>query len=123
MPQYLIAGAEDPEEQPTDERCYIREILNDARVPEVSLAEARVEAGITTQWHRVGVSEWYVIRRGEGLMEVGDESFPVQAGDSVAIPAGVGQRITNTGSEDLCFECICTPRFRPELYENIDPES
>jgi len=120
MSDYLVSGGRPAEEQWTEERCYIREILNDPRVPEISLAEARVEPGVTTEWHRVAVAEWYVIRQGEGLMEVGDSRpFRVQPGDTVAIPAGTAQRITNTGVADLRFECLCTPRFRPELYEAI----
>ena len=120
MPEHLIARAGSGEEQWTDERCFIREILHDPRVPEVSLAEARVEPGVTTEWHKVAVSEWYLIRAGVGLMQIdGDEPFPVEPGDTVAIPAGTPQRITNTGSSDLRFECICTPRFRPELYEVV----
>lgn len=118
MSDYLIARDFPAEEQWTDERCFIREILNDPRVPEISLAEARVEPGVTTEWHRVAVAEWYVIRQGEGLMEIGDTpGFNVRPGDSVAIPPGVLQRVTNTGMDDLRFECLCSPRFRPELYE------
>ena len=118
---YLVASSGSREEQWTDERCFIREILNDPRVPEVSLAEARVEPGVTTEWHRVGVREWYLIRSGAGLMQIGNsEPFPVAPGDTVAIPASTPQRITNTGSEDLRFDCICTPRFRAEIYEVID---
>jgi hypothetical protein len=26
------------------------------------------------------------------------------------------------GAEDLIFLAICTPRFRPDNYEDIDPE-
>ena len=125
MPDYLIDRQTPAEEVWTEERCHIREILNDPRVPEVSLAEARVEPGITTEWHRVAVAEWYVIRHGSGFMEIGDaDGFAVAAGDSVAIPAGVAQRITNTSDEDLRFECLCVPRFQPELYEALSsPQS
>ena len=37
----------------------------------------------------------------------------------VVILAGVSQSIANTGSGDLIFYCICTPRFTPECYEAI----
>lgn len=120
MSEYLIANGGSGEEQWTDERCFIREILNDPRVPQVSLAKARVEPGVTTEWHKVAVLEWYLIRSGKGLMEIGeDEPFAVAPGDTVAIPAGTAQRITNTGQDDLRFDCICTPRFRPETYEIV----
>jgi hypothetical protein len=31
------------------------------------------------------------------------------------------QRITNEGYQDLLFLAICTPQFRREAYEDIDP--
>lgn len=118
----LIRKGQD-REIPTRERCYIRELLNDPRVPQVSLAETRVEPGVTTERHRLAVAEWYVIREGTGLMEVGDEKpFPVAPGDVVAIPPRVSQCITNTGDVDLRFECLCLPRFTPQCYEALEVE-
>jgi len=105
----------------TGERCHIRERLNDDSVPDVSVAETRVDPGVTTQLHSLGVREWYVISSGNGLMEVGAEApFEVGPGDVVCIPTDVSQRITNTGSDDLVFDCICLPRFTPECYKNLE---
>lgn len=107
-----------------DERCHIVEVLNNAADQELSIARARVEPCVTTRWHCVHETvERYVIQTGHGLMEVGD--LPPQAvgpGDVVLIPAGWRQRITNTGSDDLVFLAICTPRFRFESYADVDPE-
>ena len=109
------------EEVWTGERCWITELLNDASVPEVSLARCRVEPGVTTELHRLGVREWYVVEAGSGLVEVGEEKpRPVRRGDVVAIPAGRAQRITNTGTGDLVFQCVCLPRFTPECYESLE---
>jgi oxalate decarboxylase/phosphoglucose isomerase-like protein (cupin superfamily) len=44
----------------------------------------------------------------------------VNAGDVVLIPPSCRQRITNIGTGDLIFLAICTPRFRPAAYEDID---
>jgi mannose-6-phosphate isomerase-like protein (cupin superfamily) len=105
----------------TSERCRIRERLNDRGVPRVSVAETRVEPGVTTQLHRLAVDEWYLISSGEGLMEVGDAPpVKVGSGDIVTIPASTSQRITNTGDDDLIFDCICLPRFTPECYESLE---
>lgn len=105
----------------TRERCYIRERLNDASVPEISLADCRVTPGVTTERHRLTVDEWYVITEGRGLMEVGEEPpVPVGPGDTVVIPRGTPQRIRNTGKGDLRFECICVPRFSPACYEGLE---
>ena len=105
----------------TSERCFIRERLNDRSVPDVSVAETRVAPGVTTQLHRLTVREWYLIASGEGLMEVGDEApFAVASGDVVVIPANTSQRITNTGSNSLVFDCVCLPRFTVECYESLE---
>jgi mannose-6-phosphate isomerase-like protein (cupin superfamily) len=39
--------------------------------------------------------------------------------DVVSIPAGVRQRISNTGIDDLVFLAICTPRFVKENYVEL----
>ena len=121
MNEALIPGGPGHEEEWTSERCYIREILNDPRVADASLAESRVEPGVTTELHRLSVAEWYLIRAGRGLMQVGDaEPFEVGAGDTVVIPAGAAQRIGNLSDEDLEFLCLCLPRFTPDCYEALE---
>lgn len=108
----------------TAERCFIRERLNDPSVSDVSLAETRVEPGVTTELHRLTVNEWYIMSSGIGLMEVGgEEPFRVGPGDVVVIPADTSQRISNTGDEDLLFQCICMPRFTPESYESLEQDN
>lgn len=106
----------------TDERCHILELSNSADDPEMSIARARVEPGVTTRWHRVvDTLERYVILDGVGRMEIGD--YPpqeVQAGDVVMIPPSVRQRIANIGAGDLVFLAICTPRFEPGAYEDAE---
>ena len=104
----------------TDERCHILEWWNDPADTDVSIARARVEPGVTTQWHRVSVHERYLILEGRGRVRVGALApTEVGSGDVVVIPAGVAQQITNVGESDLVFACICTPRFRPECYEAL----
>ncbi len=104
-----------------EEGCFITEWWNSADDPDVSVARARVPPGGTTRWHRLtGVIERYVVLDGEGLVEIGDAMAErVVAGCVVVIPAGVPQRITNTGAADLIFLAICTPRFRPIIYEDL----
>ncbi|MEM7099703.1 MAG: cupin domain-containing protein [Pseudomonadota bacterium] len=105
----------------TEERCYISEWLNDPLVTDVSLAQCRVEPGVTTQLHSLGVTERYVIDQGEGFMELdGNTPFKVAVGDSIIIQPDQSQRIRNTGREDLIFLCICTPRFQPDHYRNLE---
>lgn len=121
MNPYHIRPPHPAEERPTGERCFIREIVNDQRVPEFSLAAARVEPGVTTERHSLDVDEWYVVRAGRGRMEVGERpGFEVGAGDTVVIPAGVAQRISNLGDVDLEFDCVCIPRFSADSYTSLE---
>jgi mannose-6-phosphate isomerase-like protein (cupin superfamily) len=110
------------QEYDTDERCHITEVANDAGDEQLSIARARVDAGVTTAWHRLdGISERYIIVSGEGLVEVEDiEATPVGPGDVVRIPAGKAQRITNRGNQQLIFFAVCAPPFRDAAYVNLD---
>jgi mannose-6-phosphate isomerase-like protein (cupin superfamily) len=106
----------------TSEGCHIVELSNSPDDPDASIARARVAPGVTTRWHRlVGTAERYVILAGSGRVEVGDLSpQDVGVGAVVLIPPSCRQRIANVGQGDLIFLAVCTPRFRPEVYEEID---
>jgi mannose-6-phosphate isomerase-like protein (cupin superfamily) len=105
----------------TPERCFIFESLNAANDC-LSVARARVEPGVTTKWHCVeDTVERYIIAEGKGRVEVGDlVAADVGPGDVVLIPAGVRQRITNVGSFDLIFYCVCTPPFEQARYRELE---
>ena len=113
----------------TEERCHIVELLNTSLCEAVSYAQCNVAAGITTQLHRLKIDERYVIEQGQGRMErEGDDPatrqvFDVGVGDCVLIPAGCAQRIRNTGDVELQFKCICTPRFLPEHYVDLETDA
>ena len=104
-----------------DEGCHILELSNSDDDPDVSIARARVEPGVTTRLHRLtNTTERYVILQGEGVAEIGDEPpVEVQRGDVIRIAPKVKQRISNTGNEDLVFLVICNPRFVPACYQEL----
>jgi len=104
------------------EGCFINELLNNADDPQVSVARARVRAGETTRWHKLNdITERYLVVAGEGEAEIGwDRVVKLRAGDVLVIPSGERQRITNTGDDVLEFLAICTPRFVPEAYVDLD---
>lgn len=104
------------------EKCFIAEISNTPDDPDVSIARARVEPGVTTRRHRLKVTtERYFIISGKGLVEVGElPPQEVTAGDVVLIPPMCSQRITNIGKDDLIFLAICSPRYTQDVYEDID---
>jgi len=106
----------------TPERCHILETYNTAADESMSIARARVEPGVTTTLHMVeSTTERYIVVEGRGRVEIGD--FPaaeVEPGDVVVIPAGIRQRIANTGNVDLIFYCVCTPRFENKNYRSLE---
>ena len=106
----------------SEEKCFITELSNSIDDPELSIARARVEPGISTSWHRLRkITERYCILSGKGLVEIGkSHSKQVEPGDVILIPPMSRQRITNTGTEDLIFLAICSPRFIEESYELLE---
>jgi len=106
----------------TSEGCYIIEVSNSTDDPDVSIARARLEPGKTTRWHRLdGTVERYVILAGCGRVEIGAlQPTDVAVGDVVLIPPMCRQRITNTGTDDLVFLAICSPRYSDRVYEDVD---
>lgn len=106
-----------------EEGCFILELSNSEQDPQLSIARARVKQGVSTRLHRLtSLVERYVIISGVGSVEVGDlPAQQVSAGNVVIIPPHYSQKITNTGTEDLVFLALCTPRFEKQYYEDIEP--
>ena len=118
----LHYSAAESDEYWFEEGCFIKEQLNDPDHPKLSVVQARVPTEGITAWHCLkDTEERYVILDGEGLAEIGKKAFEVSVGDVVVIPAGVAQRIKNTGSTDLRFLAICQPRFLVENYMRCTP--
>lgn len=117
-----IVKANSLREYLTPEGCYIFENwgLVSAGDKAVSIARARVEAGVTTKPHHLeDAQEIYLITQGKGKVYIGNlEPTEVGEGDVVIIPPLVSQSITNTGTTDLIFYCICTPAFTEKCYHS-----
>lgn len=106
----------------TPEGCFIIENSNSPNDPGVSIAQARIEPGVTTRWHLLkGAVERYLILEGKGLVEIGKlPPKEVNPGDVVIIPPECRQRIRNTGDKDLILSCVVSPGFKQENYVDID---
>jgi mannose-6-phosphate isomerase-like protein (cupin superfamily) len=96
----------------------LAELLHPDKVPgaqrlRCSIAHAIVPPGESTLLHLLKTSvELYYILEGSGEMHIGSRSAPVHAGQIVLIPRGRSQYIRNTGSGDLVFLCIVTPKWQ-----------
>ena len=92
-PEWFVEGL-NPQEFWTEERCYISELLNDPASPEVSVALARVEPGVTTQLHALdGIIERYILRKGQGNVEINGIQHPVKIHDQIIVPTNASQQI------------------------------
>ncbi len=100
----------------------MNELYNTGEDDGLSIARARVEPGRATRLHSLSQTiERYIIIEGQGAVEIGGQAaLDVRPMDVINIPAGVSQRIKNTGETDLIFLCICTPRFTPGVYNELD---
>jgi mannose-6-phosphate isomerase-like protein (cupin superfamily) len=119
---------EECEEFISGDGAHLRELLHPDKAPlelRYSLAHAIVEPGSSTAPHRLRTSEVYYLLSGTGRMSIEDEMKDVGPQETVYIPPGAIQYITNTGVEDLVFLCIVDPAWRPEdeeiLLRHIEP--
>ena len=105
-----------------EEGCHILELSNSDRDPGASVARARVPVGGVTRWHCLeGITERYILLEGTGQVEIGvSMREDLGPGDVAVIPPGVRQRVSNTGSGDLLFLAVCTPRFNSEAYQDLE---
>src|SRR4030067_1469997 len=65
------------------------------------LAHATCPPGNKLLGHADPMEEIYIIQKGLGRMQVGDEVCEVKPGDAVHIPMGHYHELTNTGDEEL----------------------
>jgi len=65
------------------------------------LAHASLAPGKKLMGHKDPMEEIYIIQKGHGRMEVGDEVREVISGDAVHIPIGHFHELINTGQEEL----------------------
>lgn len=85
-----------------------------------SLAEAMVQPGATTALHKhIKSEEIYHIIHGEGQLTLGEKTFPVASGDTVAILPGTSHCIENTGTQELHLLCCCAPAYSDDDTELV----
>ena len=108
------------EEYFLDEGCYILELNNTPDHSDLSIARARLEVGCETELHSLkDTAERYVIQQGEGIANIDGVEYSVKVNDVLNIAPDVAQKIGNTGTIDLIFLVICTPRFEPSCYQKL----
>ena len=92
----------------TKDGSTIREYLHTAAQ---SLAEATLEPAQATERHYHGRSEEiYLFIEGGGVLELGEESREVGAGDAILIPPGAWHRLS-AGPGGVRLLCCCSPPY------------
>lgn len=87
-----------------------------------SLAEAVVPAGGRTLLHRhLRSEELYHFTAGSGRMTLGEDSFEVQAGDTVYIPPGTAHALICDGADELRLLCCSSPPYSDADTELLGP--
>lgn len=85
-----------------------------------SLAEALVPPGGETHPHiHAQTEELYHFTAGSGLMLLGEERFPVQAGDTICIPPGTLHAVRNTAPVEMRILCACCPPYSHDDTELV----
>jgi mannose-6-phosphate isomerase-like protein (cupin superfamily) len=87
-------------------------ILDQRTLKEIGfLAIARLEGGRTLESHVDPMEEIYFILKGEGHMNVDEETKPVKPGDAVWIPAGSPHSLINAGKEECIVLVVASPNW------------
>jgi uncharacterized cupin superfamily protein len=71
--------------------------------------------------HRVN-EEMFFVLEGTGEVRIGDQRYPIRAGDVIACPPGgpeTAHQITNTGASELRYLAVST-KLTPEIAEYPD---
>lgn len=95
------------------DHTLLKEVLHpekDAIALNFSLAHAIIKPNSASLPHRLQhQSETYYILKGEGKIQIEEESATLKKDDTVLVPAGALQAVENTGKENLEFLCIVSP--------------
>ncbi|MFW9805220.1 MAG: cupin domain-containing protein [Candidatus Thorarchaeota archaeon] len=107
------------------DKTVVREMLNPKNDTTplhlgYSLAHAVLPPKKSSLPHRFkSASEVYYILKGEGVMQINDETEKVGPGDTIYIPPKAVQSIENTGETNLEFLCIVYPEWQPDAEELV----
>jgi len=84
----------------------IQVLISSQEGPNFALRKFSMQTGGGMPRHTNEVEHEQYVLRGEATITIGAETYHVQAGDAVFIPAGAIHSYENTGSEPFEFLCI-----------------
>jgi len=101
--------------------AFIRWIIDTRHgAPTYRLRVIELEPGGHTPYHEHWFEHENFVLSGEGEVQIGDEVYPIRAGDVVFVPPRVRHQYRNTGREPLRFLCGIPAEWvrtaRPDVY-------
>ncbi len=108
--------------------AHIRWIIDTKHgAPTYRLRVIELEPGGHTPYHEHWFEHENFIISGEGEVQIGEEVYPIKAGDVVFVPPFVKHQYRNTGKEPLQFLCGIPAEWvkeaRPDVYGASAEES
>lgn len=88
-------------------------VLADENDHKVKRIVVRPGGRLSLQCHRFRDEHWYIVK-GRGVVTVDDSEWEVKAGKAVDILRGQAHRISNDGTEDLCYIEVQTGTYFDE---------
>jgi mannose-6-phosphate isomerase-like protein (cupin superfamily) len=114
MEHYTAHIDETPwQEDPRFSGVAVQVLISKMQTEAASLMHGRVAPGgeITTHTHEIETELVYVLA-GSAAMTMGNDTFPLRAGSSLLIPAGMPHSVVNDGDIDFEMIAIHTPPTR-----------
>lgn len=86
----------------------------------LSVIQERVPAGESEKQHRhAKARQFFYILKGEAVMEMDGEAYPLDAGKGIEVPPGSVHKFRNDSMEDVEFLVISSPTTRGDR-ENLE---
>ena len=79
-----------------------------------SISHSELKPGKKSKLHKLETSEVYYILQGEGVLQIGEDTFKISKDQAFYIAPHSKQCIENTGKDGLKFLCIVDPAWKEE---------
>ena len=117
-----------PEEGQVLDLCNIPEISVNIKInpgpggPQFSMGTAELTAQSESFDTHVAFDEVIFLHQGQGLVTIGEETFPARPGTTMYVPRGVYHGFINTGETPWVFVWISSPPGFEDLLRQWDTE-
>ena len=99
----------------------IQVLISSTEGPNFALRRFTMQPGGGMPRHTNTVEHEQYVLQGRGRIEIGPETYEVQAGDVVFIPEGVEHSYLNVGQEPFAFLCVIPNK--PDTITIVDQAS